>query len=48
MEDLIRLELRRSFETDAVTAAERAAGTLPGGRTVTVCFADLAGFTWLG
>jgi adenylate cyclase len=48
MEDLIRLELRRSNETDAVTAAERAAGTLPGGRTVTVCFADLAGFTRLG
>jgi adenylate cyclase len=48
MEDLIRLELRRSFETDAVTAAERAAGTLPGGRIVTVCFADLAGFTRLG
>jgi adenylate cyclase len=48
MDDLIRLELRRSFETDAVTAAERAAGTLPGGRTVTVCFADLAGFTRLG
>lgn len=48
MEDLIRLELRRSFETDAVTAAERAAGTLPGARAVTVCFADLAGFTRLG
>jgi adenylate cyclase len=48
MEDLLRLELRRSFETDAVTAAERAAGTLPGARTVTVCFADLAGFTRLG
>jgi adenylate cyclase len=48
MDDLIRLELRRSFESDAVTAAERAAGTLPGGRTVTVCFADLAGFTRLG
>ena len=48
MDDLVRLELRRSFESDAVTAAERAAGTLPGGRTVTVCFADLAGFTSLG
>ena len=48
MGDLVRLELRRSFESDAVTAAERAAGTLPGGRTVTVCFADLAGFTSLG
>jgi len=48
MEDLLHLELRRSFETDAVTAAERAAGTLPGARSVTVCFADLAGFTRLG
>jgi len=48
MDDLIRLELRRSFQTDAVTAAERAAGTLPGARIVTVCFADLAGFTRLG
>lgn len=48
MGDLIRLELRRSFQTEAVTAAERAAGRLPGARTVTVCFADLAGFTRLG
>jgi adenylate cyclase len=48
MEDLIRLELRRSFQTDAITAVERAAGTLPGARAVTVCFADLAGFTRLG
>jgi len=48
MEDLLRLQLRRSFETEAVTAAERAAGRLPGARQVTVCFADLAGFTRLG
>ena len=48
MEALLRLELRHSFETEAVTAAERAAGTLPGARQVTVCFADLAGFTRLG
>jgi adenylate cyclase len=48
MEDLLLLELRRSFETEAVTAAERAAGTLPGARQVTVCFADLAGFTRMG
>ena len=48
MEDLLRLELRHSFETEAVTAAERAAGTLPGARQMTVCFADLAGFTRLG
>jgi adenylate cyclase len=48
MEDLIRLELRHSFEMEAVTAAERAAGTLPGARPVTVAFADFAGFTRLG
>ena len=48
MEDLIRIVLRHSFEIEAVTAAERAAGTLPGARAVTVAFADLAGFTRLG
>jgi adenylate cyclase len=48
MEDLLRLELRHSFETEAVTAAERAAGTLPGSRQVTVCFADVEDFTRLG
>ena len=31
-----------------MTAAERAAGILPGARQVTVCFADLTGFTRLG
>jgi adenylate cyclase len=48
MEGLIRMVLRHSFEIEAVTAAERAAGTLPGARPVTVAFADLAGFTRLG
>ena len=48
MEDLIRMVLRHSFEMEAVNAAERAAGTLPGSRPVTVGFADLAGFTRLG
>ena len=48
MDDLLRLELRHSVETEAVNAAERAAGLLPGGRQITVCFADLAGFTRLG
>ncbi|MDT5099756.1 MAG: adenylate cyclase [Mycobacterium sp.] len=48
MEALLRLELRRSFETEAVNAAERAAGILPGARRMTVCFADLTGFTRLG
>jgi adenylate cyclase len=48
MEDLLLLEIRHSFQTEAVTAAERAAGTLPGARQVTVAFADVAGFTRLG
>ena len=48
MEALLRLELRRNFETEAVTAAERAAGILPGARQITVSFADLTGFTRLG
>jgi adenylate cyclase len=48
MDDLLRLLFRRSMEVEAVNAAERAAGTLPGARQVTVAFADLAGFTQLG
>lgn len=49
IEDMLRLELRRTMETDAVTAGERAAGRpLPGAREVTVAFADLVGFTKLG
>jgi adenylate cyclase len=42
------LALRPSFETEAVGAAERATGTLPGGRPITVAFADVVGFTRLG
>ncbi|OBA83579.1 cyclase [Mycobacterium sp. 1164966.3] len=48
MDDLMRMEIRHSVETEAVNAAERAAGTLPGARPVTVAFADVAGFTQLG
>jgi len=48
MEDLMLLAVRDSFETWAVTAAERAAGTLPGARKVAVAFVDLVGFTRLG
>jgi adenylate cyclase len=49
IEDMLRLELRRTMETDAVTAGERAQGRpLPGAREVTVAFADLVGFTKLG
>ena len=45
---LLRLALRHSFETEAINAVERAAGTLPGSREVAVAFADLVGFTRLG
>jgi adenylate cyclase len=48
IEDLLYLELRRSFETEAVNFTERSAGSLPGAREVTVAFADLVGFTELG
>ena len=48
IEDVLRVQLRHSLETEAVNAAERAAGTLPGARDVTVAFADLVGFTGLG
>ena len=42
---LLLLELRHTFETEAVNAAERARRQLPGARKVAVAFADLAGFT---
>ena len=48
VEDVLRLQLRHSLETEAVSVAERAAGTLPGARNVAVAFADLVGFTRLG
>lgn len=43
------LHLREQLRRDVVTAAEREAGqVLPGAQQVTVCFADLVGFTRLG
>jgi adenylate cyclase len=42
------LALRQSFEVEAVSATERATGTLQGGRPITVAFADMVGFTQLG
>jgi len=47
-EDVLRVQLRHTLETEAVSVAERAAGTVPGARNVTVAFADLVGFTRLG
>src|ERR1700687_2285229 len=43
IEDVLRLQLRHSLETEAVNAAERAAGTLPGARDVTGAVAELLG-----
>lgn len=48
VEDLLRLALRQSLQTEAVNAAERASGALPNARDVAVAFADLVGFTSLG
>jgi adenylate cyclase len=48
VQDMLFLQLRHSMETEAVNASERAAGTLPGAREVSIAFADLVGFTRLG
>jgi adenylate cyclase len=48
LEQMVRLHLRHIVRTEAISAAERAEGALPGARRVTVCFADLVGFTRLG
>jgi adenylate cyclase len=47
-DDVLRLQLRHTLETEAVSVAERAAGSLPGARHIAVAFADLVGFTRLG
>ena len=44
----LRMHLRDVLRNEAVTAAERESGRLPGAREVAVCFADLVGFTRLG
>jgi adenylate cyclase len=48
LEQMARLHLRHMVRTEAISAAERADGSLPGAREVTVGFADLVGFTRLG
>ncbi|MFN8073184.1 MAG: adenylate/guanylate cyclase domain-containing protein [Mycobacterium sp.] len=49
IQDLLLLQLRRTMETEALNAGERAAGApLPGARPVAAAFADLVGFTALG
>ncbi len=46
--NLLTVHLREVAESEALSAADRAAGRLPGSREMTVCFADLVGFTRLG
>jgi adenylate cyclase len=46
--NLLTVQLRQMAQSEAITAAERSGGKLPGSREVTVCFADLVGFTRLG
>lgn len=46
--NLLTLHLRQMARSEAISAAERIGGNLPGSREVAVCFADLVGFTRLG
>ena len=46
--EYLRLQLRNVVRNEAVSAAERSAGALPGARDIGVCFADLVGFTRAG
>ncbi len=49
IQHMLFMQLRHMMETEAVNAAERAAGKpLPGARHITVAFADLVGFTRIG
>ncbi|WP_077102806.1 adenylate/guanylate cyclase domain-containing protein [Mycobacterium terramassiliense] len=49
IQHMLFMQLRHMMETEAVNAAERAAGKpLPGARHITVGFADLVGFTRIG
>ncbi len=46
--NLLALHLRQSTQSEVISALERSGGSLPGSRLVSVCFADLVGFTRLG
>lgn len=46
--NLLSLHLRQAADSEAISAAERIGGRLPGSREIAVCFADLVGFTRLG
>jgi adenylate cyclase len=46
--NLLTVQLRQMAQSEAITAAERSGGRLPGSREIAVSFADLVGFTRLG
>ncbi|MGA8364438.1 MAG: adenylate/guanylate cyclase domain-containing protein, partial [Solirubrobacteraceae bacterium] len=46
--NLLTLHLRQMAQSEAINAAERSGGQLPGSREIAVGFADLVGFTRLG
>ncbi len=46
--NMLALHLRQSTQSEVISALERSGGHLPGSREVSVCFADLVGFTRLG
>ncbi len=46
--NLLALHLKHATQSTVVSAFERVDGQLPGSREVTICFADLVGFTRLG
>lgn len=48
LEQMVRVHLRNMVATEAISEAERRAGSLPGARRVAVAFADLVGFTRMG
>jgi adenylate cyclase len=48
MSNMLALHLRHATQSTVVSELERSGGRLPGSREVTVCFADLVGFTRLG
>jgi adenylate cyclase len=48
VESVLALHLKHATQSTVVSELERSGGQLPGSREVTVCFADLVGFTRLG
>ena len=46
--NLLTLQLRHIAQSEIISVSERSGGILPGSREISVCFADLVGFTRLG